>query len=211
MTKSRHLIVIGLAGLVSMAIYLQSKETLKTSNLKLTQIAGHELFSQKKCSGCHTLGNEAEGKLTPVSEKHDNDWLTEHVSSETEIVLDDAKSAGKRRRILKKEVVALEDFLFQSTAPEKQQVISLPVAVRQGAFLAYQNNCTNCHAIAGDGKEIGPDLTYIADRKDKRAWHIKNLKNPQQFADDSPMPAFEGKLTENEIGKIVDYLLTLRK
>ncbi len=182
-----------------------------TSNLRLTQIAGHELFVLKDCTQCHTLAAKTEGERTPVPNKRDDAWFKEHVSTESTLVLAEAKSKGKKRRILKKELVALSDFLFESSVNEKTQVKALASNVRQGAYLGYQNNCIGCHKIAGGGKEIGPELTHVADKRGDRKWLIKNLKNPLQFAPESPMPAFEGKLSKEEMGKIADYLLTLRK
>ncbi|MFQ5650557.1 MAG: cytochrome c [bacterium] len=197
--------------LMFLAVQKSDQKIVKTSTLRMSQIAGHELFVLKKCNECHTLANKAEGELTPLGSKGEDDWFKQHVSEESEIVLGEAKSKRKKRRILKREITALTDFLFDAKAAEKKQVLALPENIRQGAYLGYQNNCLGCHKIAGTGKEVGPDLTYVADKKSGREWFIKNLENPQQFSPESPMPAFEGKLSEEVIGLIADYVLTLRK
>lgn len=186
-------------------------EVVKTSDLRMTQIAGYELFQRKNCNECHTLGSKQEGERTPIAEKRSDAWFQEHVDAETELVLDEAASRRKKRRILKNEIDALDDFLFGSKPAEKQRVLGLPENIRVGAYLGYQNNCTGCHTIAGQGKEIAPDLSTIADKKSDREWHIKNLNDPQEFAPESTMPAFGEKLPAEEISKIVDYIMTLRK
>jgi len=211
MMRKINFLWIGLLSLVCLAIYQKASDVPKTSDLRLSQMAGPELFSLKKCTGCHTLATAADGKLTPVRKKREGDWFSQHVADKSELVIATAKSAGKKRRILKKEVAALSTFLFESNDKQKAEILGISAQIRQGAYLAYQNNCTKCHKIAGEGKEIGPDLSFVADRREGRKWFIKNLKNPQQFAEDSPMPAFEGKLDEKQLGKIADYLLTLRK
>jgi len=199
-----------LFGEISFSFLATTEKGIKTSNLRLTQIAGHELFSLKSCNSCHTLGTKTDGKLTPIPNMREAAWFKEHVEAESKVVLSDAKSKRKQRRVLKKEIAALTDFLFESGA-QKNTVQALPENIRAGAYLSYQNNCIGCHKIAGAGKEIGPDLTFIADKKGDRAWHIQNLKNPQQFAQESPMPAFDGKVPDADLGKIADYVLTLKK
>ncbi len=101
-------------------------EVVKTSDLRMTQIAGYELFQRKNCNECHTLGSKQEGERTPIAEKRSDAWFQEHVDAETELVLDEAASRRKKRRILKNEIDALDDFLFGSKPAEKQRVLGLP-------------------------------------------------------------------------------------
>jgi mono/diheme cytochrome c family protein len=182
----------------------------KTSHLLLTQIAGKNLFLQKKCNDCHVLTDEAQGKQTPVLNKRNDSWFEEHVKTESEIVIDEASSDRKKRKLLAKEIEALSDFLFKSK-DDRAEIIGLPEDVTIGAYYAYQNSCLGCHMVAGQGKERAPELTFVADKKTNKQWHIENLKNPQQFAPDSPMPAFEGKLSDKIIGQMAEYLLSLKK
>ncbi len=210
MKKMILLIAAGAASLMFLAIQ-ESKLPAKTSNLRLTQIAGLELFELKGCTACHTLAGKAEVTRTPVANNRDDVWFSDHVGSESELVLGQAKKKRKKKKLLKKEVAALNDFLFESDSAAKKQIFGLAANLRNGAYLAYQNNCIGCHRIAGGGKETAPDLTFAADKKSDRSWHIKNLKNPQQFSAESVMPAFDEKLSDEQLGQIADYLLTLRK
>jgi len=209
----RRLIVISFVFIAVLGFMLfslaqgENDKAIRTSHLRLTQIAGKVLYDLKNCAECHTLGAKAEGKLTPVTNKRTDEWFKEHVVEESKIVLREAKSKKKQRRVVKKEVAAMDDFLYQSKAAVRTQIVALPEEIQQGAYLAYQNNCIGCHAIAGAGKEIGPDLTYVADKRNKE-WLIANLKDPQQFSPQSPMPKFD-KLPEEDLSKISDYLGTL--
>ena len=201
------LIVIFCFAFLAISSRHQEKK-LDTSNLRVTQIAGKKLFQLKSCVDCHTLARKTEGKLTPVANKRDDAWFSEHVAKESPLVLQAAKSKRRQKRVLKKEVAALDDFLYQSKPEEKKQIAGLTEDVFGGAYLVYQNSCINCHSIAGAGKEIAPDLTHIAKEHGDKEWLIKNLINPQQFAPESLMPKFD-KLPEEDLGKIAEYLLTL--
>ncbi len=138
-------------------------------------------------------------------------WFREHVSSESDIVIGTAKSKRRRKKYLQKEIEAIEDFLFNIPTAKKESVESLPINIIEGAYLTYQNNCIGCHAIGGQGKDRAPELTFIADKRPDKAWHITNLKDPLQFAAESDMPAFEDKLSESSLEKLAEYLLTLKK
>ncbi len=209
MKRFASLLLIGsLCGVALVAASKTQKKKSSTSNLHVTQIAGKKLFQLKNCVDCHTLAKKADGKLTPVANKRDDAWFSEHVAQESPIVLQKAKSKRRQKRVLKKEVAALDDFLYQSKPEEKKQISGLTEDVFDGAYLVYQNNCVNCHSIAGAGKEIAPDLTHIAKEHGDKEWLIKNLINPQQFAPESLMPKFN-KLPEADLEKIAEYLLTL--
>lgn len=196
--------------LLSLLIVATQKDETshKTSDIRLTQLAGKQLFVLKDCISCHKGEGE---KSTAINGKREGDWFSEHVSSESEIVIGEGKSERRKRKYLKKEIEALDDFLFNTKKIEKEHIDSLPSNIVKGAYLAYQNNCIGCHTIGGQGKDRAPELTFVADEHSKKSWHIANLTNPQQFAPESNMPAFGDKLPESSIEKIADYLLTLKK
>ncbi|HEX9653827.1 MAG TPA: cbb3-type cytochrome c oxidase subunit II [bacterium] len=184
-------------------------KVVSNSNLRLTQIAGKKLFALKKCTDCHTLAAQTEGKLTPVTNRRSADWFAAHVEKESEIVLRQETSDRKRRRVLQDEILALDDYLYQSKIEERKQIEAMPRNVFEGAYLLYQNNCLNCHIIADEGKDIGPNLTQVGSKRDK-TWFLANLKNPQQFAPESVMPKFD-TLPAETLEKMADYLTTLKK
>jgi mono/diheme cytochrome c family protein len=195
--------------LIFLALYQQDEKKDSTnSNLRVTQIAGKNLFSLKKCVNCHTLADKAEGKLTPVTNKREDDWFAEHIEKESPIVLRQEQIKRKQRRALRAEIKALDDYLYQSKPEEKQQIDEMPENVFQGAYLVYQNPCLKCHSIAGAGKEVAPDLSYVG-RKRTKDWFIEHFKNPQQFAPESIMPKFD-HLPQEDLEKMADYLLTLK-
>lgn len=187
----------------------KDQQGLSYSNLKVSQIAGKNLFGLKDCTGCHTLADKADGKLTPVTNRRSGEWFVQHVEEKSEVVLQETKSARRKKRVLRDEITALENFLFRTSAMEKKEIADMRENVFQGAYLVYQNNCLNCHKIAGEGKEVAPDLTHVAEKHTKE-WFVKNLQNPQQFAPESPMPKFDS-LPAESLYNIADYLQTLKK
>lgn len=100
---------------------------------------------------------------------------------------------------------------------EKSPVAESADAARRGKAL-FVANCARCHGP--DGKGNGPDADYAADLTDEyrtninpegvlfyKIWrgHAVQLRNR---IDD--MPAFEGKLTREQVWDIVEHLKVLR-
>lgn len=204
-----HFFLTGLLSLMFLAWY-QGTETkeVTNSNLRVSQIAGKRLLELKKCLVCHTLTGKDEGPQTPMTSMPDEDWFEDHVKKESPIVLREETSKRERRRVLKEEIAALEDYLFNTKAEGKKQIDVMPQNVFEGAYLIYQNPCLKCHTIAGKGKEVGPDLSYVG-KKHTKEWFLENFENPQQFAPESVMPRF-GHLSKDKLEQMADYLLTLK-
>ena len=180
------------------------------SHLRTTQIAGKELWFQKKCDDCHTLSNQADGKLTPVPQKRSDEWFKEHIQAESALVLAQSTSARKQRRILNAEIIALDDYLYKTPQLQKTEIDEMATNIFQGAYATYKNNCLRCHLVDGAGKDGGQDLTRVADKHGDRKWLMQNLLNPEQFSPETTMPRFD-HLSKTELNQIVDYLMTLRK
>lgn len=77
----------------------------------------------------------------------------------------------------------------------------------RGKLLFVENECINCHTIAGSGGTQGPDLSNVATRLRPEFLPLW-IQNPQSFKPDTEMPAFEG--SEQELEAIIEYLLTLQ-
>lgn len=87
-----------------------------------------------------------------------------------------------------------------------------------GEQLFFSQTCVNCHAIQGTTATatIGPDLTYVARRKELGGGVIENstenlarwLKDPQKIKPGSKMPDFN--LSNEEVAQLVAYLESLK-
>ena len=55
---------------------------------------------------------------------------------------------------------------------------------------------------------VGPDLSYVADHRPDRQWHLRHFRNPQSVSPGSIMPAFA--LEENNLNDLTSYMLSLK-
>jgi len=109
-----------------------------------------------------------------------------------------------------------QDF-HQWVANEQRDAVADP-AVAVGRNLFLQNACANCHTIRGTSAQgkFAPDLTHLMSRKtiasgilpNTRDYLLQWVRNPQTLKVGCHMP--DMKLTQREVEKIVDYLVTLQ-
>jgi ubiquinol-cytochrome c reductase cytochrome b subunit len=82
-------------------------------------------------------------------------------------------------------------------------------SVAHGKALFKELGCAGCHRIHGEGGAIGPDLSYVADRRPEREWHLKHFRDPQSVAPGSIMPKLP--LSDQELNDLTSYMLSLRR
>jgi len=100
---------------------------------------------------------------------------------------------------------------------EKSPLSSVAEAVTRGKAI-YASNCARCHGPEGKGN--GPDADYAADLTDElraelntegvlfyKVWNGHAIQLRTQVDD---MPAFQGKLSKDEVWAVVEYLKVLR-
>lgn len=80
-------------------------------------------------------------------------------------------------------------------------------SVARGKALFAQHHCTACHRVHGEGGQVGPDLSYVADRRPDREWHLQHFKDPQSVSPGSIMPKF--LLSDKDITDLTSYMLSL--
>ncbi len=78
----------------------------------------------------------------------------------------------------------------------------------RGRMLYAQNHCAACHRIHGEGGMVGPDLSYVADHRPDRQWHLRHFRDPQSVSPGSIMPKFP--LTDKDISDLSGYMLSLK-
>jgi ubiquinol-cytochrome c reductase cytochrome b subunit len=81
-------------------------------------------------------------------------------------------------------------------------------AVRAGARLVAQNDCASCHKIRGEGGSVGPDLSYVGQRREIE-WVKAYVRDPHSLNPSAAMPAHTA-LSDKEIDAIATYLKSLR-
>lgn len=69
-----------------------------------------------------------------------------------------------------------------------------------------QESCTGCHAVAGRGATIGPDLAHITKHRNA-AWIIEHFKDPSAVRPGTSMPAIA--MTSGQMNSLAALLLKL--
>ncbi|MBI3865438.1 MAG: PQQ-dependent sugar dehydrogenase [Planctomycetia bacterium] len=116
-----------------------------------------------------------------------------------------------------KHVDAAVRDLFESFVPEEKRVKRLGDSIKAAELLKLAGDaasgkqlfhktagvqCKNCHKIAGDGTELGPDLSEIA-RKHDRAKLLESILEPSKNIE----PKYVTWVVETTAGKVLTGLL----
>src|SRR5262249_29789112 len=106
-----------------------------------------------------------------------------------------------------------KDWLRHEATDQKQ-----PAPGDKAAQAFFTQSCINCHRVRGTSANgsYGPDLKHLMSRQTLASGMVPNtpenlkawIANPQKMKPGCNMPSFG--LTDEELQRIVDYLLTLR-
>jgi ubiquinol-cytochrome c reductase cytochrome b subunit len=80
--------------------------------------------------------------------------------------------------------------------------IELTAEALEGRVLYSQYGCNTCHAVAGDGRRVGPDLGWIQDRLSRAEYREYILQPPEGVA----MPAYQGRISDEHLERIIDFV-----
>lgn len=86
--------------------------------------------------------------------------------------------------------------------PVPARVVLSPEA-EQGRQLFHKFACNSCHSVAGHGRQVGPDLARMEEKYSAEDLRRYILNPPEGI----PMPAYERRLTEDQLARIVEYVL----
>jgi cytochrome c oxidase subunit 2 len=127
-----------------------------------------------------------------------------------------AELCGASHALMDFKVEALPQEEFDAWAKKMKTVQAQPAAASSAAQgqEIFKKSCMGCHAVAGEGGKLGPNLTNFADRI-RVAGILKNnpenlakwLKDPQQVKPGNNMPNLN--LSDDQVNALVEYLSTL--
>lgn len=203
-----HRPLLSSLGVLALALYagltyagFKSPMTNPSEQKRPEVAAGKRLYGQLNCAYCHALQGEG-GRVGPaldrLSDAATDEWIARHLREPQ------AVSPGSRMptmNLLDDEVAALTAYI-RSHNPNEPFTSAAP-----GLFA---ENCAACHAIRGQGSDLGPDLSEIGAMRDK-AHILKYIQNPSSFNADSTMPAYQGQLKDFEIEDLARYLSRQRR
>jgi len=163
-------------------------------------IAGREFAKEPQCVKCHTQG----GLANPIENTRvtrDPDWLIGHVRDPEVItaglrpVPKGAMTEAQARSILS----YMKKVRSGATTPPP-----LSPDVRE-ASLTFGRYCSACHMIDFEGGAAGPDLTHEGARRDAK-WLKDWIAEPEAIDPAANMPPFSGRLTDQQLSAIANYL-----
>ena len=94
----------------------------------------------------------------------------------------------------------------RSDPPEIPPGIELSPAAEQGRGLFATYGCNSCHAVSGDGARVAIDLAERNERMTAEELEMYILSPP----DDIPMPGYEGRISEEELHQLVQFVLIVQ-
>lgn len=94
--------------------------------------------------------------------------------------------------------------------PEENPIpVPAGVEIADGAEMGRQlfarHGCTSCHSVGNEGRRVAVDLARLDEHGALSRKELRNfiLQPPEGVA----MPAYEGRLTEEEVERLVEYVL----
>ena len=97
-----------------------------------------------------------------------------------------------------------------SMAGEAEPVGAPLTATQRAGRALFRSQCSSCHIVAGEGGQIGPDLSEVGLRH-SGPWMHSFIEEPSRFHRDTRMMAFgPPRLTHQEIEELAQYLTSLR-
>lgn len=231
-SQAKGFFLVGTA-LCTVSFVLLSLDTIKripkqtnAQNLTPEVIRGKHLFDSNNCMGCHTIMGEGAyyaPELTKVYERRGAGFIAQ--------MLRDPESMypGQRKMVKYKfteaEIAELTAFLkwigemdlngfppkptILGTADSSAATNSSQVLVEaKNRPKVFNQMCVACHALQGQGANIGPALDGIGSRRDANyisAW----LRDPIKIKPDSKMPKMP--LSEEDIVELTAFLSQLKE
>ena len=203
----KHLFLgLYLLSISSIAAHPQAADSVALPNSK---IAGRMLFMEKKCTACHTMTDQKEGKRTPVINLGEPDWFEEHIAENSKIVLRQEKRKRRIARVARIENNLLQSWISRSSPLEKKKIEALPENIFKGAYMVARHKCLSCHPLAGEGTDDAPELDNIGNEH-TRKWLLQKLIDPEATEPDTEMKSYDF-LSKEQLNLLVDYLMTLKK
>lgn len=129
---------------------------------------------------------------------------------EENIMIDFYRGISNHFIILKKiGVFIISIFAFVSlSVTNTKTILALDNEAMKGKGIFQKMNCAACHQIHGEGAKVGPDLSYVGDKRDRK-WLIAHFKEPSSLSPNSIMPPVT--LPESDLAALTSYMLSLKK
>jgi cbb3-type cytochrome oxidase cytochrome c subunit len=184
---------------------------------------GAELFMSKACYGCHKVNGVSAGKLGVELSEVGNKWSFDYLrESLTDPKANNIESLMPAMDLTEDEIEALVVYLKSLTgenllggpvghwtadkAWKAERPAEVEISVESGREVYYRLACDACHAIDGQGGQVGPDHSVIGLMR-TREWLVDHNINPRVLVGGSSMPDFQ--YAESELEALALFLSSL--
>ena len=178
--------------------------------------AGKRVFTAKRCIVCHTVrgaGGVIGPNLDHLQQFRSPIFAATAMWNHGPQMAEKMKERGiERPTFTGQELRDLIAYLTPATAgPEEGPLYVLPGRAETGRQLFAEKRCIECHAVAGAGGRVGPDLVERAVRQSpiEFAATIWN-KAPAMAAAMQPRGITVPQLTPEQMADLVAYLYSVR-
>ncbi len=182
---------------------------------------GATLYAELRCGLCHDVpasGINIPPALANAGDKFQTAWLEAYLKAPYRrrwasagvrpvLRMPNFLLSDNEARALAASLSAQHDSTrSKKGAVEFQKIDSTRVA--EGKEIYHEYACYGCHKIAGNGGEMGPDLSTVGSRL-RPEYLAAFLKNPQTFIPGTPMKI--SGLWEEEAQALVAYLMSFKE
>jgi len=177
--------------------------------------AGKWVWQKYNCNDCHTIlgiGGYYAPDVTKVMSYRDADWTKRFLGDPAAVW--PAERRMPNLHLKDQEITDVIAFLTwvngidTNNWPPKPLVATATAAPKPGEEIFKAQGCSACHIIGGVGGTVGPDLTKVGNRRNKK-WIEEQLTDPKSHNPNSIMPSY-AKLSEKDRDDLADYLSGLK-
>lgn len=204
--------------LLTLDTFQKIPQQTNNSNLNPQVIQGKHLWESNNCMGCHTILGEGAyyaPELTKVYERRGASFIRSMLTDP------EAMYPGQRKMVKynftdeeKESLIAFFKWIGEidlNGFPAKPTMGMTNVSTASTGQIerpvVFNQVCTTCHALAGQGGAIGPALDGVGGRRDSE-YLKKWLLNPTEIKADSKMPKLP--LSETDVASLVNFLSQLK-
>ncbi|MFI5304381.1 MAG: c-type cytochrome [Nitrospiria bacterium] len=99
-------------------------------------------------------------------------------------------------------------FLAGNGIVNEKSAMASDNSIAHGKAIFSKMVCSACHRIQGEGAQVGPDLSYVGDKRDRK-WLLAHFKDPKSVSPNSVMPPVS--LPDADLEDLTSYMLSLKK
>lgn len=172
-------------------------------------LVGYEFVTSEDnvCAGCHVADGPA-AALTQTRLTREDSWVMDHMMDPEAIVPGPPSSSNSSTRpaVKPRQAEAILAYFRRIRAGAVPPQVS---EVDRLATKTFSDMCVTCHRISGEGGQSAPNLSRVGARRDSASIQ-RILRDPALEFDGATMPIFSGRLSEQQVAALTQYLVNRR-